>query len=324
MNAMVNTKTQSPSVLDGLAMQAQMFVQNAAMNLLQLGRVLTEAKPLVPRGEWDAWIRENAKMSRRTAEQYMQAYAEFGVDSRIAELGTTKVLKLMPMPEEERRQLLEENDVAAMSTRQLEEAIRRQSARLRQEALEEAQAAIDAADRARAAAERRAEAAEQRPAELPEDVAEKLRANEQTISELRAENARVCESCNDVIAEKIALTREINALQREMREREEDIAAMQADFDRTQEELLNLQSAQARGDAERLPADTLTAEAFTLAVNTFVGACCRLPQMGRALGAMSDAEREQYEQSLRVIESWAKSARQALDTVTYGEAIFIG
>ena len=255
MNELANTNTQAPSVLDGLAMQAQMFVQNAAMNLLQLGRVLTEARPLVPRGEWDEWVKRNAKMSRRTAEQYMQAFAEFGLNSRIAELGTTKVLKLLPMPDDEREKLLAENDVAAMSTRQLDEAIKQQRDKLRAEARAEVQAEIDAANEAARAAERRAFDAENRPPEVPQELADQLRANSKTILDQQAEIARLADVGRTVLNEKQQLIQENKNLRRDLKERDEDMEAMQADFNRTQEELLNLQSAQARGDAERLPAD---------------------------------------------------------------------
>ena len=102
-----------------------------------------------------------------------------------------------------------------------------------------------------------------------------------------------------------------------------DMEAMQADFNRTQEELLNLQSAQARGDAERLPADALTPDVFQMAVNTFIGTCCRLPQMGRTFSTMSTEDKENYDQSLRTLEKWAESARLALNSIAYEEAIII-
>ena len=171
MNELANTEARNLSILDGLAMQARMFAQNACMNLLQLGRVLSEARPHVPYGEWDGWCRQNAKMSKRTAEQYMQAYAEFGLDMKIAELGTSKVIKLLPMAPEEREQLLSENDVAAMSTRQLDAAIREQKSKLLAEARAEVQAEIDAANEAVRAAERRADEAESRPPKVPDELA---------------------------------------------------------------------------------------------------------------------------------------------------------
>ncbi|MBR1565144.1 MAG: DUF3102 domain-containing protein [Oscillospiraceae bacterium] len=323
MNDLANTETHLPSRLDDLENQAHMFVQSAAFNLLQLGRVLTEAKPLVPHGEWTEWVKKHAKMSVRTAQQYMQAFAEFGLNTRIAELGTSRVLKLLPMSEEDRRELLEENDVSAMTTRQLDEAIREQKERLRTEARAEVQAEIDAANEAREAAERRALEAENRPQEVPEELADQLRANDQTIREQRAEIDRLAGVGQEALDEKRRLIQENNNLRRDIKERDEDLEAMQADFNRTQEELLNLQSAQARGDAERQPADALTPDMFSMAVNTFIGACCRLPHMGRAFRDMSVEEKDSYDQSLRAVEEWAEGARQALNSIEYREAIFI-
>lgn len=51
MTELANTQKKEIAVLDNLAMQAKTYIQNARMNLLQLGRVLAEAKPLVPHGE---------------------------------------------------------------------------------------------------------------------------------------------------------------------------------------------------------------------------------------------------------------------------------
>ena len=323
MNELANTDTQALSMLDGLAMQARMFAQNACMNLLQLGRVLTEARPLIPHGEFDAWCKQNAKMSKRTAEQYMQAYAEFGLDMKIAELGTSKVIKLLPMAPEEREKLLAENDVSAMSTRQLDAAIKEQREKLLAEARAEAQAEVEAANEAARAAERRAIEAENRPPEVPEELAERLRENSKTIQDQQAEIDRLADVGRKALAERQRLVQENNGLQRDLRERDEDMEAMQADLQRAQDELLDLQSAQARGEAERLPTDAMTPDVFSMAVNTFIGTCCRLPQMGRAFSAMSAEDKEAYNQSLSALEKWAESARLALNSISFEEAIII-
>jgi len=323
LNELANTDTQALSMLDGLAMQARMFAQNACMNLLQLGRVLTEARPLIPHGEFDAWCKQNAKMSKRTAEQYMQAYAEFGLDMKIAELGTSKVIKLLPMAPEEREKLLAENDVSAMSTRQLDAAIKEQREKLLAEARAEAQAEIEAANEAARAAERRAIEAENRPPEMPEELAKRLRENSKTIQDQQAEIDRLADVGRKILAERQRLVQENNGLQRDLRERDEDMEAMQADLQRAQDELLDLQSAQARGEAERLPTDALTPDVFSMAVNTFIGTCCRLPQMGRAFSAMSAEDKEAYNQSLSALEKWAESARLALNSISFEEAIII-
>ena len=297
MTELANNSAYSPATqerLDNLAMQAKMCVQNAAMNLLQLGRVLTEAKPLVPHGEWDAWIKTNAKVSRRTAEQYMQAYAEFGLNAVIAELGTTKVLKLLPMPQEERDKLLSENDVSTMSTRQLDDAIRKQRAQLDREIRAEVQGEIDRERKARIAAEKRAEEAESRPHEVPQSVKDLLQSDYEEIRKQQEE---------------------ISRLKSEIRERDELLEEQQADYDKTQAELLDLKSTIAKGDAERAPADQLTLDIFASAVRSFIGTCARMPHMGATFSGMNQSELSEYDELLRTVESWTSGSRSALDTI---------
>lgn len=314
MNELTYTATSAPAVLDGLAMQARMFVQGAAMNMLQLGRVLTEAKPLVKHGEWEAWVKENAKMSERTAEDYMKAYAEFGLDSKVAELGTTKIIRLLPMTPEERQRLLEENDVSEMSTRQLDAAIREQRAKLQAEARAEAQAEIEREREARIAAEKRAEELCNRPAEVPEDVIAELRQQREALRSKDAEIQRLAAVGQDSVASQQRLARENSNLQREIRERDAMLEEQQAEYDRVQSELLDLQSAQARGDAEREIADELTLEVLSSAVRQFIGVCARMPHMSNSFRAMPTGQRNSYDELLRVVEGWAAGARKALDS----------
>lgn len=294
MTELANTQKKEISVLDNLAMQAKTYIQNARMNLLQLGRVLTEAKPLVPHGEWENWVKTNTSMSKRAAEQYMQAYAEFGLNPQIAELGTTKTLKLLPLTEDEREKLLSENDVSSMSTRQLDEAIRKQKQEALKEARQEVQGELEKERTARIAAEQRAKAAESRPPEVTKELSDKLRSHKEQMERL---------------------TRENSILKQEIRERDEELEEQQADYNRAQEELLNIKSQVAKGDAERVPTDQLTVDVFASAVRAFIGACARMPHMSATFSAMSQIDKNEYDELLRTVEAWAKDSRKALDSV---------
>lgn len=294
MTELANTQKKEIAVLDNLAMQAKTYIQNARMNLLQLGRVLAEAKPLVPHGEWENWVKTNTSMSKRAAEQYMQAYAEFGLNPQIAELGTTKTLKLLPLTEDEREKLLSENDVSSMSTRQLDEAIRKQKQEALKEARQEVQGELEKERTARIAAEQRAKAAESRPPEVTKDLSDKLRSHKEQMERL---------------------TRENSILKQEIRERDEELEEQQADYNRAQEELLNIKSQVAKGDAERVPTDQLTVDAFASAVRAFIGACARMPHMSATFSAMSQIDKNEYDELLRTVEAWAKDSRKALDSV---------
>lgn len=294
MTELANTQKKEIAVLDSLAMQAKTYIQNARMNLLQLGRVLAEAKPLVPHGEWENWVKTNTSMSKRAAEQYMQAYAEFGLNPQIAELGTTKTLKLLPLTEDEREKLLSENDVSSMSTRQFDEAIRKQKQEALKEARQEVQGELEKERTARIAAEQRAKAAESRPPEVTKELSDKLRSHKEQMERL---------------------TRENSILKQEIRERDEELEEQQADYNRAQEELLNIKSQVAKGDAERVPTDQLTVDAFASAVRAFIGACARMPHMSATFSAMSQIDKNEYDELLRTVEAWAKDSRKALDSV---------
>ena len=78
MDELERAEAKTPDVLHGLAMQGRMFLQNAALNFLQFGRVLAEAKPLVAHGEWEAWVGTNFGISERRAQTFMQAYRRIG------------------------------------------------------------------------------------------------------------------------------------------------------------------------------------------------------------------------------------------------------
>lgn len=314
MNEIANTAQATLAPLDDLAMQAQMFSCGAAMNLLQLGRVLTEAKPLVSHGAWEEWVRTNAHMPVRTAQQYMQAYRTFGLNQRYAQLGPSQIIKLLPMTEEEREKLLQDNDVENMTTREIDEAIRAQREKIRAEAMADAQGAIAEAKEARAAAERKAAALEAQEPEIPAELLQELQARKEEAAQSRAELERVTQCAKDCLDEAIRLRKENAQLARDMQEQEDILRDQQEAMNRTREELLNLKSAQARGDAARPTGDELTLDVFGQAVREFMGLVARMPYMQTAFGNMPQEDKQRYAELLRTVEGWATGARQALDS----------
>lgn len=107
---------------------------------IEIGKRLTEAKELVDHGQWSQWLQKNVNYSERTAQNLMRVYDQYGekfgmteMDSLFAsgapnvfeELSYTQALALLSLPtEEEREQFVEENDVANMSTREMQDAIK--------------------------------------------------------------------------------------------------------------------------------------------------------------------------------------------------------
>ena len=122
--------------------------------ILDIGRRLIEAKDMLSHGEWLPWLNEQVEFSERTAQKFMKLSREWSNPSTLADLGASKALMLLALPEEEREHFMENNNVIDMSARQLEQAIRER---------DEARAAAE-----HAAAERRT--AEQARAKMEEDM----------------------------------------------------------------------------------------------------------------------------------------------------------
>ena len=116
--------------------------------ILTIGRCLNEAKNMLPHGEWLPWLAEKVGYSEKTAQNFMRLAREFSNPQALADLGATKALKLLALPQEEREKFVEDHNVIDMTTRQLEQAIKeRDEAR---KAAEEAQAEATTAEQVRA------------------------------------------------------------------------------------------------------------------------------------------------------------------------------
>lgn len=116
--------------------------------ILTIGRCLIEAKDMLRHGEWLPWLNEQVELSERTAQKFMKLAREWSNPNTLADLGASKALMLLALPEGERDAFLEDHNVIDMSARQLEQAIKER-------------------DEARAAAEQAA--ADQRTAEQARD-----------------------------------------------------------------------------------------------------------------------------------------------------------
>lgn len=107
---------------------------------IEIGKRLTKAKDMIDHGAWGKWLQDNVNYSERTAQNLMRVYDQYGdkfgmteMDSLFAsgapnvfeELSYTQALALLSLPTDaEREEFVKENDVASMSTRELQEAIK--------------------------------------------------------------------------------------------------------------------------------------------------------------------------------------------------------
>lgn len=299
MDNLANTETNGLSRLEALGHEARLYSEAAAMNLFQLGRVLTEARGQCKHGEWGPWLQKHTSMSDRSAQQIMGIYRRFGDRPEFQGIDRAKLFSMLALPEGTEDDFAADNDLNAMTSRAVREAV--------QQARAEAQAQIDAANEARMEAERRAAELEARPPELPDDVAETLRSQETKIEQLQTIG-------QDAMKESRRLQRENERLTREVQDQADLLSETQENLSAAQQALLSAQSVLARGDAERIPSDALTLDTFSAAVSGFIGATCRMPHMQTTFAAMDHDTWSEYDALLSAVEEWARGARTALNT----------
>lgn len=112
-----------------LTQQAQ---ASALASACQIGKRLVEAKKLVDHGEWGDYLKNEVAYSQSTANNFMRLFRELGENPNsqaIGNLNPTQALRLLALPAEEREGFAQEHDVAAMTTRELEQQIRDHKAR---------------------------------------------------------------------------------------------------------------------------------------------------------------------------------------------------
>lgn len=102
---------------------------------IEIGKRLVEAKAVVGHGQWGKWLAEKVDYSQSTANNMMKLYQEYGTgevnlfdnwtnSEAFGKLSYTQHLALLALPFGERAEFAEEHQVADMSTRELEKAIR--------------------------------------------------------------------------------------------------------------------------------------------------------------------------------------------------------
>lgn len=103
-------------------------------NCIQIGRCLTEAKAVIPYGEWGKWLKEEVSYSQRTAEHLMRIFRQFGPspdspggglpDSNPdSNLSYSQAVILLGIPAEERDEFIACHDIENMSKRELQAAV---------------------------------------------------------------------------------------------------------------------------------------------------------------------------------------------------------
>ncbi|WP_416149472.1 DUF3102 domain-containing protein [Salipaludibacillus sp. HK11] len=104
------------------------------INSIEIGRRLSEAKQLIPHGEWGKWLEQHVDYSKTTAVNLLKIFDQFASDQlsifgdnvkaqAFEQLSYSQAVALLGVPAEEREAFVSENNVEEMSTRELKKAI---------------------------------------------------------------------------------------------------------------------------------------------------------------------------------------------------------
>jgi len=164
--------------LDVIETEILWYKQQAGTAILEIGARLIEAKRQLGHGEWIAWLRDKVDFSDRSAQNFMRLAKEYRNPQTVADLGASKALALLALPESEREEFLsekhqvngEEKTVIDMTSRELEKAIRERDAA--QEARQAMEKSLKAANACMNRAKIEMEQAADRANELEKQLAE--------------------------------------------------------------------------------------------------------------------------------------------------------
>lgn len=121
-----------PVIISEIHIIEHNVAKTALEGAVEIGARLQEAKEKIGHGNFKNWCQENLNYSQSTAERFMRLNAEYGGEdgllsksSTLQIFSITKALSLLKVPEEERETFIEEHKVEDMTTRELEEEIKR-------------------------------------------------------------------------------------------------------------------------------------------------------------------------------------------------------
>lgn len=101
-----------------------MLKEQTAQNIIEIGKRLMKVKENLGHGNFGEYLKNKVEFSRQTANRFMSIAREFSNCSAMSNLGSTKLFFLAGLDEEDRQEVMQENDVEEMTTRELEQAVK--------------------------------------------------------------------------------------------------------------------------------------------------------------------------------------------------------
>ena len=101
-----------------------MLKEQTAQNIIEIGKRLIEVKENLEHGQFMKWLESEVNISDRTARNFVKVATTFSNWKPVANLGTRKLLALAGLDEEDRQEVMQENNVEDMTIRELEQVVK--------------------------------------------------------------------------------------------------------------------------------------------------------------------------------------------------------
>ena len=312
-NALQNNRT-----LEQVASEIRTITASMLVNIIEIGRRMAEAKEMLPYGEFGNWIKTNTDYSLSTANNFMRLFDAYGSPQQslfgaeledcqtFGKLSYSKALALLALPDAEARAaFVEENDVESMTTRELQEALKK--AEDAEKRADELQETLEAANAENSAALRKAQ----------EDAATARASEEKIRAELEELKKRPVDVAVETVPDKAAeekLKKKLDAVieakkatekkLRDLREQAMD-AAEEADAEKRQllDQIEALKKAATVAGSAEMTTFKVHFETAQASVNAMIGCAMKLDAAGDEEGAgkLRGALRALMEKTLEVL-----------------------
>lgn len=301
----IQIKNQPERSLQVIESEINIYKQQTAIGMIEIGKRLIEAKEMVTHGEWGKWL-DKIEFSQRTANRFMQVAYEFSNSSALTNLGQTKIFLLLDLPTNERDEFIENNDIENMTTRELQTAIKamkqaEQEAAMLKAKLQEEQQARETADK--------------KISQLTNNTAylqERLQEKDEAMKQLVLNQPEPQVTVKEVIVEKEVLPvdyQETKIMYERLKEKE---AKARDDANK-----FKLEAEGYKKHIETFQGGTKSFEAaslidFKFAVRNFLKEVTPLIYMGEHFSGMKANDIQKFQDELQAIERWVMDFGHAL------------
>lgn len=265
----------------------------AAQNIIEIGKRLIKVKNNLPHGEYLNWLENSVDFTERTAQRFVKVAIAFSNTTPVSHLGSRKLFALAGLDEEDRQEVMQENNVEDMTTRELEQVIKekkqiKEQLEAEQEYSNELQEAI-------------------------KEKEEKIRTLQAEIEKIQIPEKEIVEVEKEVVKEVIPenLMKEKEMLKQSIAEQKQQLETLQKRAEKAES---TLKSIRLEDNLEKDRAfDTAKLDMLIANINDFLAKNSKFTYLKEDLQNIPSKKKKFVEASVNSIKEWVMLMEQALD-----------